>query len=775
MSPISGSELRWRAPMPDMICGRVGRVLFEKDGFYILNMEVEEAHPPAKRIETVKGPVHGLLQLKRGVPLKLFGQWTTHPKYGKQFAIQGWGPWAESEVDVITFLTTSVCNALDPVFTASLVRHLGVDTLRVLTERPGEVQSNPPPGLDPDKLADVIFSWESALATRDLSELLKAGGIRAIDIREAIVRFGTEAAAIIKANPYRLMEIPSLPFPRVDRLAATLGILPSDPRRVEGAVLWALGRSSNEGHLFLRRDEVNQRVIDLFHKENLPSATSEGGICDFDEAVDRLAERKAVVVTEDGVYLPDLHMFERESARLLAEKIVPSAINVNLALFLGEYERLNKITLSDAQRAAVSTLVETRALVLTGLPGTGKTTAVRALVKIFEEARLTFALMAPTGIAAKRLAAVTGLPATTVHRALKYDGTSWGHGAHNRFLVDAVIVDEMSMVDQELCYRLLSALTKETMVVLVGDDAQLPSVGPGNVLRELVECQTIPAVRLTQIFRQSEKGEIVSNSHRINRGEMVTLGDPKEDTEFKFARVADESRIQHMIVEIAAKLKDRDANFQVLAPKYDGTVGVTALNARLRDRLNPEGPPEWKRGDLHFRLGDRLMVIRNDYQLGVYNGDVGKLVQIGRDSLVVKIHGVGDGGLDMTVEFSSDDAVDKLRLAYAITVHKSQGSEFDTIILPIVKTQGRMLQRNLLYTAVTRARKRVLLLGEEVAIQQAIANNKVIWRNTAFSKALAEAKAGFDVARQEASAGVSHPHDAGAHSRDLQSAGEPVH
>jgi exodeoxyribonuclease V alpha subunit len=310
-------------------------------------------------------------------------------------------------------------------------------------------------------------------------------------------------------------------------------------------------------------------------------------------------------------------------------------------------------------------------------------------------------------------------------------------------------VDEVSMVDQELLFRLLSALRPETMVVLVGDDAQLPSVGPGNVLRELIECKAVPSVRLTQIFRQSEKGEIVGNSHRINRGEMITFGDPKDDTEFKFVRMGDEKRILDLIVEMAAKLKGRDANFQVLSPKHDGTVGVTNLNERLRDRLNPEGPKEWKKGDLHFRLGDRLMVIRNDYQLGVYNGDVGKLVQIYRDSLIVKIHGIGDGGLDMEVEFDAEAAVEKLRLAYAITVHKSQGSEFDTIILPIVRSQGRMLQRNLLYTAITRAKKRVWLLGDELAVQQSIANNKVIRRNTALAKALVDAKAAIETAVAE--------------------------
>ena len=273
------------------------------------------------------------------------------------------------------------------------------------------------------------------------------------------------------------------------------------------------------------------------------------------------------------------------------------------------------------------------------------------------------------------------------------------------------------------------------MLVLVGDDAQLPSVGPGNVLRELVASE-VPHIRLTQIFRQSSKGEIVINSHRINRGEMPSLVGAKEASELKFVRLADEDRLVDLVVGMAEKLKSRNANFQVLSPKYDGLVGVNHLNEMLRDRLNPKGPKEWTEGENHFRLGDRLMVTQNDYKLGVYNGDMGKLVGIHGDCLTVKIHGVSPDDPDTLVDFPFEAAIEKLKLAYAISVHKSQGSEFDTVILPVNRSQGRMLQRNLLYTAVTRARKQVWLLGEEEAIRKAIGNNLVIRRNTALAAAI---------------------------------------
>lgn len=748
--------------MPDSISGRIVRVVYQNEDFNILNMEVEESDPPvAKRIEAARGNIQGLLQVKAGVALRLVGTWTRHAKYGRQFKIRTWEPWAQTSADVAVFLNTCIAGFTD-LSMARALAELGIGVYERLTEDPRSLQANPPGGLTPEALDAGLLGWERALAVRDLSDILKAGGLGAGDVQAALGRFGMDAPRVIRENPFRLMEILGFSFPKVDALATHFGITHEDPRRVQGIILWALQDSSHQGHLYLPRGEVIRAGIDLASEHRLKSVAGSDA---YGQALQSLVDQGALNLDDTrGVYLPDYYRFERESARMLTELLRPRPLDIDPKPFLAEYERSTHITLSDNQRLAVERLVEHPVLVLTGLPGTGKTTAVRALVRVLEEARANFALMAPTGIAAKRLAAVTQHTASTIHRALRYDGTSWGHGAHNRYVVDAVIVDEMSMVDQELFYRLMSALRPGTRAILVGDDAQLPSVGPGNVLRELVDCEDVPNVRLTQIFRQSEQGEIVVNSHRINRGEAPELLDPKADTEFKFVRMGDEERIADTIVEMAAKLKGRNANFQVLSPKYDGIVGVDRLNDRLRDRLNPAGPAgpkEWKQGNLHFRLGDRLMVTRNDYKRSVYNGDVGKLIEINRDTLLVKIHGAGEGGVDMEVEFTFDAAEEKLRLAYAITVHKSQGSEFDTILLPIVKQQGRMLQRNLLYTAVTRAKKRVWLLGEEAAIHKAVANDKVIKRHTAFAKAISEMVRAGVGAGHETQAGEPDPGAAG--------------
>lgn len=742
--------------MPEWIQGRIARVVYNNDDFYVLNVEVDESDPPvAKRMEAARGSLHGLLQIRSGVPVRLIGKWTRHATYGRQFSFQSWEPWAQTSADVAAFLHVCIEGFADPTLAAAVAER-GVEVFETLTRNPGDLQENPPTGFTAEALERGLLGWERAIAVRGLSTILKAGGLGAQEIQSALIRFGMDAPSIIRENPYRLMEILGFSFPRVDQLAVHLGVTPDDPRRVEGIALWALQDSAQQGHLYLSRADVARAGVDLASENHLRAASTNGDSLQvFGRAVERLVQQRAVRLEEGlGVYLPEYYEFERRSAQYLTELLKPNPLDIDLKPFLEEYERSNHIALSEYQRVAVERLVEHPVLVLTGLPGTGKTTAVRALVRVFEEARLVFSLMAPTGIAAKRLASVTGHAASTIHRALHFDGTSWGYGGHNRYIVDAVIVDEMSMVDQELFFRLLSALRPGTRLVLVGDDAQLPSVGPGNVLKELVACPDVPSVRLTQIFRQSEQGEIVTNSHRINRGETPELVDPKMDTEFKFIRMSDEERIVETMVEMAAKLKARNANFQVLSPKYEGTVGVNNLNERLRDRLNPEGPKEWKRGDLHFRLGDRLMVIRNDYKRSVYNGDVGKLMTIDRDGLTVKIHGVGEGGLDMEVDFTTEAAEDKLRLAYAITVHKSQGSEFDTIILPVVRQQGRMLQRNLLYTAVTRAKKRVWLLGDESAIQKAVDNDKVVQRNTALGKAITQAvQAGVGSQGHEAQSG----------------------
>lgn len=713
----------------DVLEGTVSRVVYNAGAYYILDINVSGGSE-YRNNKTAKGNVFGLRFLSEGVPLRFLGRWVNNQRYGRQFQIRSWELWGPTVVGIRNFLSTCV-EGFDYMTATFLMERYGLQAFDALKD-PAKVLEEVT-AANPADLQAALAGWERCMAIRALADVLKDGGLSSSDVDAAVRKFGSDAPAIVRENPYRLMEIPGFDFEKTDRLASTLGIQENNPVRLEGAALWALneaGRSS--GHLFLPRGVV-ATLAETVKAPMGPLPTSKEG---FRDAIQNLVDRKAVIVDpEVGAYLPEYFNYERLAAQKLAELMAPATIKIDFEPFLEEFERVTQLTLSEAQKEAVRSLVQHRVLTLTGLPGTGKTTSVKALVRLFEVTRVRFSLMAPTGIASKRLSHVTGHAASTIHRALGFDGVSWAHNENNKYVTDAVIVDEMSMVDQELFYRLLCSLRKDTLLVLVGDDAQLPSVGPGNVLKELVACPAVPSVRLTQIFRQEASGDIVSNSHKINRGQSPVLGDPKSDSEFKYIRLTDEYKIRELIVKIAQKLKARDANFQVLSPKYDGIVGVNSLNEALREVLNPPGPPEWKGKFQHFRVGDRIMVVKNDYKKGVYNGDVGKLLYASRDRLLVRIYGVNNQ-LDTEVSFTESEADEVLRPAYAITAHKSQGNEFDTVIMPVVGSQGRMLQRNLLYTAVTRAKKTVWLLGEESAILKSIENNKVTQRNTALSKAI---------------------------------------
>lgn len=717
--------------------GRVWSVIYKSEDFHIFSIEPagRDGFEYGRKV-VCKGRVFGVEQIAPGVSLEVFGNWTHDPKFGRQFNLHGWGPWADSEMGVEAFLR--VCLELDEAPIAILVDAFGVDLFRVLTEEPQRIRELA--GFSEESASLLLEDWAYARTSAELSAFFSGHAVTSNQMKALFDAFGADSKKILQENPYRLLEVEGFSFGEVDDVAEKMGVDREDPRRFEGAVLWVLREAARSGHLCVRRGDIPTQLRELLQGTEVDPFGDVDLTGELNNAVVRLQEREGVRVDPNvGVYLPTHFRHERQSAENLARFLTPLQLDVEPTEFLKTYETLHQIDLSDAQRDAVEKLLSSRVLVITGLPGTGKTTVVKTLVNLFQQAGISFNLMAPTGIASKRLAEVTGHPAATIHRTFRYDGDRWGYNITNKFPIGAVIVDEMSMVDQELFYRILDALEEGTILVFVGDDAQLPSVGPGNVLRELIRCPEIPTVRLTQIFRQAEASDIILNSHRINRGEAIIPGGTESD--FRFVSIGDEEKIVDLAVKMAVKLKDRDANFQVLSPKYDGIVGVNNLNDKLREALNPASPgkKELTIGTLKFREGDRVMVVKNDYELAVYNGDMGKLMSIHSDHLVVRVHGAGEDGLDMLVEVPRKEVGQKLRLAYSITVHKCQGSEFDTVILPITRTQGRMLQRNLFYTAVTRAKKRVWLLGDNLAVTKAIANDKVVQRNTGFERAITAA------------------------------------
>lgn len=718
------------------IRGKVERVIHSRGTFHVVVVSIFEASGiGAPKSTTATGHLFGIDQVF-GAVLQLEGVWVRHAKYGRQFKVRSWRPWSRNTLDVEQFFAYAVTVFVDHTLMQWVVDHFGNDTYECLAD--GRAESFSDDEAVKREVRAATERWRTIRAIAALADFLQAYDLGATLVELVFERFGFAAVAILSDNPYRLVEVDGVPFERADRVGVAQGIDETDPRRLQGAILWVLRDQTKQGHLFLRRGDVGALLSELVRSADIAPFPISG----ISSAIDALHQNDAVAIDPDvGVYLPEMFSFERESARMLSQFLTPCALQLDHESFLDAYERGFDIDLSEQQREAVVKLISNRVLVLTGAPGTGKTTLIKAFVHLFRTLKVSHSLMAPTGIAAKRLGHVTGVSASTVHRALKYDGHRWGHDADNKLAVGAVIVDEVSMVDQELVYRLLSALEPTTMLVLVGDDAQLPSVGPGNVLRELISSGAVPTIRLDHVFRQAETSDIVLAAHKIRRGESP-LGLPDKDvpTEFQFVRCADEELICDRIVQLAVKLKSRDANFQVLAPKYDGVVGVDNLNARLRDALNPDqGQPTCDLLNLHVRVGDRLMVIRNDYELNIYNGDMGKLVEVHGDRLIVRIHGIGSHP-DALVEISMDVAPKTLKLAYCVTVHKSQGEEFETVILPLVRSHGRMLQRNLFYTAITRARNKVWLLGESDAVYKAVANARVQQRNTVFGRLIESAR-----------------------------------
>ena len=713
------------------IRGIVDRSIYARGSFHVLAFSILESEDLAPKSTRTSGHLFGLEQVPRGVVLELEGSWFRHHKYGREFKVTGWRAWARHALDVSKFMQLAVSVFKDVMLLERFTEHFGPESYAALANQTMARSFTE----DLAVLAEIDLAceqWQRIRGIATLSDSLQEYKLSAELINAVFEKFGEQAAEIIADNPYRLVEVEGVAFQSADRIAVRQGVEACDRRRVAAAVLWVLRDQTRQfGHLFVKSSVIAPMLEDLVHRTGVLPFDAVDLDATIDRGIEELTANGAVVVDPDvGVYLSDMHLFERSGAAMLSALLSPSGLELDLDAFLVEYQTLNRISLSELQREAVAKLLTSKVLVVTGAPGTGKTTLIKAFVQVFRTLGVSFSLMAPTGIAAKRLAHVTGVAASTIHRALGYDGFQWGFGSHRKLEVDAVIVDETSMLDQALSFRLLDALESSTMLVLVGDDAQLPSVGPGNVLRELIACSYVPTTRLETVFRQAETSDIVWAAHNIRRGESPLNVPLKTATEFQFVASSNEPKICDLIVQMAVKLKARDANFQVLAPKYDGTLGVDNLNVKLRDALNPDqGQPSCNLLDLNIRVGDRLMIVKNDYRLNVYNGDIGKLLEVGRDTLRVKVHGIGSHP-DAIVEIPKAKAVSILKLAYCVTVHKSQGEEFETVILPLVEGHGRMLQRNLFYTAITRARKKVYVIGDVSAVERAVSNARVQHRNT---------------------------------------------
>ena len=675
-----------------------------------------------------------------GEKLRITGDWTEHPVYGRQIKVQSIEIEKPTTLSGIEkYLSSGMIRGIGPATAKLLIRAFGEETLDVLYSQPEKLLDVP--GIGQKRAQMIQESYAEQAQQREAMVFLQSYGVTPALAVKIYKRYGENVRQVITRNPYRLVEdVDGIGFKTADRIASSLGIEQSSEYRLSAGVKYTLSEATaGAGHCYLPRPELALAARRLLGSDaDSIDRTIDSLILSHDISAQILPCDSGEEVV--ALYLPSTYRAESEVARRLREMIdaMPDSMASDLTAQIDELERIEGLAFHTQQRQAIETAVTHGMTVITGGPGTGKTTIIKCIIKLLS-VHGDVALAAPTGRAAKRMSEACGMEAKTLHRLLEYGGEEgdFARSEDNPLEIDTLIIDEMSMVDIFLMRSLLRALVPGTRLIMVGDADQLPSVGAGNVLRDILDSGVIPSVRLTEIFRQDEKSMIVYNAHRINRGESPRLNAKGRD--FFFERAVSPSDAAKRIVTLcSARLPgflglDPVRQMQVLSPTKKGECGVWMLNQLLQAEFNPpaSGKHERVRGDTTFREGDKVMQTRNNYQLkwkkdgaigiedgqGVFNGDIGFVTFIDPQEHVMEVQ-FDD---ERTATYEGGD-VDDLELAYCISVHKSQGSEFPVVIMPAVGGPPMLLTRNLFYTAVTRARRMVMIVGRENAIEQMIAN-----------------------------------------------------
>lgn len=671
---------------------------------------------------TVTG--HGTKPLV-GDRLEIKGHWVQHKRYGRQFAADGWSRIIPESVDGIErFLGSGAVKGLGPALAHRVVAAFGKDTMKILERDPQRLLEVE--GIGPKKLAVITESFYEEKQVNDIAYDLEQHGVAGRYAGRLLQKYGDDVHYVLTEEPYRMIaEIDGIGFKTADQMALAYGMDRQDPQRLSAGLTYVLQTMTQNGHVCIPDVELVRRAAFILQADALglhdilKEAIEVGQLCtaDFQGTV--------------YVYMPEAYEEENYIARRIQDMAAmkPLAMKTHVQLFLDRWQDSCHFELADKQREAVEKSLESGMTVITGGPGTGKTTVVQTIIRLAEQEGLRILLCAPTGRAAKRLAETTQRKAKTIHRLLIPDGRQgriqvFEYNETKLLPADLVIVDEVSMLDMEMMYHLLSALKPQCRCILVGDADQLPSVGAGAVLHDIIASGQVPVVRLDTIFRQQEGGRIVTNAHLINSGRLPVVN---EDPEFRFVEIEDEAQGAEKISALYnSELLETGDKFavQVLSPMYKNPCGVDNLNQLIQGRFNPpaEEKGELKGKNVIFRVGDKVMQKHNDYEKGVFNGDIGEIFAIQKDMVYVRYP-------EQDVKYEGQE-VDEITLAYAITVHKSQGSEYHTVIMVLVNSHAIMLQRNLFYTAVTRAKRKVILVGSKRAVQTAVQNQRTSRRFT---------------------------------------------
>ena len=669
--------------------------------------------------------VGNLLEIPVGSVLLCEGEWKVDKRYGNQFVVQTWEEVMPATLyGIEKYLGSGLVKGIGPKYAQLIVSKFGLETIEIIEtdiQRLYEV-----PGIGKKRVEKIQESWEKQKDIKNVMLFLQGYGVSTAYAAKIYRQYGKESIDTVKDNPYRLADdIWGIGFKTADGIANKMGYENNDPRRCKSGINYTLSELADEGHVYAEDEQLVKSAKELLQADEEPIRS----------AMAEMVQAEELKTDGEAIYLPPFYFAEVGTANRLLALLENKTTNLFAKTFnIDEISKSTGIEYDEVQIQAIKQAVDSKVMVLTGGPGTGKTTTTQGIIAALKNMGLKILLAAPTGRASKRMCEATGMEAKTIHRLLEYNPKDgYKRNEENPLEGDALIVDECSMIDIVLMNNLMKAIPTSMRLVLVGDIDQLPSVGAGNVLRDIIDSERIPVIRLTRIFRQAQSSRIVMSAHAINQGQFPDTSNGKE-TDFFFMQMEEPEMVAENIVKLVKErlpkaYKQPISNIQVLTPMQRGVVGASNLNISLQAALNPS-QLALNRGGYSFKLNDRVMQLRNNYDKEVFNGDLGYVSQVNMEDRTLQVD--FDGKL---VEYEVSE-LDELTLAYATTIHKSQGSEYPIVVMPVLMTHYVMLQRNLIYTGITRAKKICVLLGTKKALSFAIRNMSVLKRNTKLKERL---------------------------------------
>ena len=725
------------------LSGQIEHITYfnEENGFTIAKVKVDGRRDPVTVRGTLMGPLPGEV-------LTMQGEWTHHPKYGEQFRVAGYRTAVPASVyGIQKYLGSGLIKGIGPVMAGRIVKKFGKETLEIIEEKPERLAEIE--GIGNKRIVMIKAAWDAQREIRDVMLFLQGHGVSSGHATKIFKVYGNTAIQVVRNNPYRLAsDIFGIGFLTADGIAEKMGFDKNSPLRAQAGILYVLNQLAEEGSVYCPYEPLITRCIEVLHVDRDILTEVIGKLAfnekivieDLNDSIETFQENfKAVFLAK--YYLAENRIAERMARLSSAPKSI-RPIDTDKAV---EWVQ-GRLTfmLAEKQVHAIRCALDNKVMIITGGPGTGKTTIINAILKIYSKVKVKTLLAAPTGRAAKKMTEATGHEAKTIHRLLEYSLQKGGFKKDEADPLDCdvLFIDEASMIDTLLMHYLIKAVPPTATLIIVGDVNQLPSVGAGNVLHDLIESEIIPVVRLNEIFRQAKASQIVINAHRINNGELPLIKPDDlaaSESDFYFINQEDPEKVLQIVLELVSQRiprrfgYDSTDDIQVLAPMHKGIVGTGNLNIELQGLLNP-GNISISRGDRNFRIRDKVMQVRNNYEKEVYNGDIGRIVGIDPEAQALSI---SFDKRQVDYEYSH---LDEIVLAYAVSVHKSQGSEYPVVVLPVLTQHYLLLQRNLIYTAVTRGRKLVVLVGTWKALAMGVRNDKMRRRYTHLRQRLAELK-----------------------------------